>query len=270
MERPDVLITVVMVSLSLLVLTAMLFIVLIGAANRRHRHRAEMAELHLQRDREVQQAEREATQHALTEVGRELHDNVGQLLTVAQVGLRDVLDAATRSHPRVRISLGAIEESLDEVRRLGRSLDQDRWQDLTLRAALEAEALRLERLGKAHVLFRVAGAPADPDHNVKTLLFRSFQEVVSNALRHSDARTMDITLGTAATDGNCITVPTLHISDDGRGFDPGASGHGNGSNNIRRRCALVGYAAQLDTSPGKGTTWTFTPDGGPTAYRSPG
>lgn len=114
MKNEDVVVLVVLVSLTLLVLAAALFVVVIGAANRRHRHRAELAELHLQRDRELRQAEREATGQALSEVGRELHDNVGQLLTVTQLGLRDHVDPKVLEHPRVAVALEALDQSVEE------------------------------------------------------------------------------------------------------------------------------------------------------------
>ncbi|MBX2980479.1 MAG: hypothetical protein KF905_14420 [Flavobacteriales bacterium] len=249
----------VLVTLLLLLLFGVMAALLIVNANRRHRHRAQLAELHLQRDRELRKAEREATQHTLTEVGRELHDNVGQLLTVAQVGLYDHLNEGLREHPRVRTSLEALDEGLEEVRRLGRSLDQDRWQELSLRTALETEAHRLQRLGKARVQLRMNGNGSDPDRDVKTMLFRSFQEVVSNALRHSGARTISITLEAAPAEDIAVKGPTLRVSDDGRGFDTTLPARGNGLANIRKRCALVGYSAQLMSAPGQGTTWTFEP-----------
>ena len=253
MNSNDIAIMVVLVSLTLLVLVAVLFVLLIGTSNRRHRHRAELAEFHLHRDQELRRVEREATGHTLTEIGRELHDSVGQLLTVAQVGLLDHLDPSTLAHPRINTALAALDEGLEEVRRLGRSLNQDNWQSRDLLEAVEMEATRLERLGKARVPLTIVKRPNDPTSDVKTILFRAFQEVITNALRHSRARTISITVDDQ--DGF-----SLRIQDDGRGFDPDALGNGSGLNNIRHRCSLVNYTAHLNTSPGQGCTWHFKPD----------
>lgn len=252
MSDTDLYITVIVVSLSLLALTAILFLVMIAGSNRRHRHRAQLAELHLQRDAELRRAEREATEHTLTEVGRELHDNVGQLLTVAQLGLLDHLADAAKAHPRVATGLEALDQAMEEVRRLGRSLNHDHWRHLRLAQALTVEATRLERLGKAKVLLRIDDHPVDPPPDVKTILFRAFQEVVANALRHSGARTLTIAL-----EG---IPPTLRVHDDGRGFDPEAPRTGSGLTNIITRCRLIGYTATIYTAPGDGCSWTFTPD----------
>lgn len=248
----DIAVAVIVATGLLLLLIGFVGLLLVVNANRRQRHRAELAELHLERDRALREAEREAIQHTLTEVGRELHDNVGQLLTVAQVGFHDHLGEAAKSHPRVETALEALDQGVEEVRRLGRSLDQDRWGRRSLLEALEAEALRLERLGKARVLLHLEECPEDPDVDVKTMLFRAFQEVVSNALRHSGADTLSITVQ------GCPAF-RLRVQDDGSSFDTSTAIRGNGLANIQRRCALVGYEARLESTPGTGTTWTFTP-----------
>lgn len=248
----DIAVAVVVATLLVLLLIGFAGVLLVVNANRRHRHRAELAELELQRDRQLRQAEREAVQHTLTEVGRELHDNVGQLLTVAQVGFHDHLEAASKQHPRVGTALDALDQAVEEVRLLGRSLDHDRWGRRHLLEALEHEAARLRRLGKARVDLRVQGTPEEPSSDVKTMLFRSFQEVVNNALRHSGARAISITV----EQGQGLV---LRVEDDGQGFDARSLHNGNGLTNIRHRCALVGYTAHLHTTPGKGTTWTFEP-----------
>ncbi len=243
----------VLVATGLLVLLfAFVAMLLIVNTNRRHRHRAELAELHLVRDAELRRAEREATEHTLSEVGRELHDNVGQLLTVAQVGLLDHLADGAKDHPRVATALEALDQGMEEVRRLGRSLNQDHWRHLRLAHALELEAARLERLGMARVHLRIGGPMVEPPADIKTILFRAFQEVVSNALRHSGAHTLTISMNG--------TPPTLCVQDDGRGFDPDAPGTGSGLTNIRSRCRLIEYRAELTTAPGHGCVWTFTPD----------
>lgn len=248
----DLFVPVVVATALLLLLLGFVVLLLIINSSRRHRHRAELAELYLLRDAEVRRAEREATQHAMSEVGRELHDNVGQLLTVAQMGLVDHLSEPAKAHPRVATALEALDQATEEVRRVGRSLNLDHWHQRGLAQALEMEATRLERLDRARVLLYLTPGVPDPTPDIKTILFRAFQEVVSNALRHSGARTITIDLG-----GN---PPTLRVQDDGCGFDPNAQNHGSGLTNIRTRCRLIDYTAVLTTAPGQGCVWTFAPN----------
>ncbi len=233
------------------VLFLMVFLVILmnKNTNRRLRHRAELAELHMQREKEVMSAEREATRQTLQEVGRELHDNVAQLLTVAQLGLNNVLDEATED-PRLSASRDALDQGIEEVRRLGHDLNTDMWQRRSLVDAISATAERIERVGRlrAHVLVRGEWPTLPGD--TATILFRVFQEVVQNAVKHSGADTLSITLD--------VGPPlALTIADNGRGFDPVNTAGNGGLLNIRKRCALIGYNARCSSAPGHGCTWTF-------------
>ncbi|MEZ4808573.1 MAG: histidine kinase [Flavobacteriales bacterium] len=219
--------------------------------NRRHRYRADLAEAERKRDAEVMKAEREATQHTLQEVGRELHDNVGQLLAVAQMGLSTALDGDAKDG-RLVAARDALGQGMEEVRRLAHSLNTDLWQERSLVDAIGAEAERLERVGriKAHLLLHgeVPALPAD----VKTVLFRVFQEVVTNAVKHSEADMISITL-------NGAPHMALTITDNGLGFDPATTARNGGLTTIPRRCALIGFQATCTSAPGKGCTWHITP-----------
>jgi len=243
---------IIIAFLMMLMLIGTMVLLMVKYSNRRIRHRAELAELHLQRDQEVMAAEREATQHTLREVGRELHDNVGQLLTVAQMGLNTVLEEAAPD-PRLAASRDALDQGVEEVRRLGHSLNSDLWQQRSLADAISAEAERVERVGRvaAHVIVKGPIPELSPD--TCTILFRVFQEVVNNALKHSGADTITITLS---------GTPTfrLTIADNGKGFDHEHTNGNGGLVNIQRRCALVGFSAQCATAPGAGCTWTLEPD----------
>jgi signal transduction histidine kinase len=152
--------------------------------------------------------------------------------------------------PAVNNSLDALEQSIEEVRRLGRSLNSDTWQNKSLRDALEAEGVRLERTGRTKVDVNLAKNVPDLEPDAKTILFRCCQEVLSNALRHSGAKHISIALTADPT-------YTLTIADDGKGFDPTASSAGSGVLNIKKRCAMIGFDAQLDTAEGRGCRWSF-------------
>lgn len=244
--------TVIASTLLIVVICIIVVMLMIVNANRRIQHRAALAEAERLRNAEVQRAEREATQHTLREVGRELHDNVAQLLTVAQMGLGNVLEEPTPDG-RLLAARDALDQGIEEVRRLGHDLNSDRWQQRSLRDAIGTAAERIERVGRVRALVVQQGDAPEPDADTRIILFRVFQEVVNNALKHSGADTLTITLhGTAAL--------ALTIADNGRGFDPAHTASAGGLFGIRKRCALVGYAAHCTSTPGQGCTWTIAPE----------
>ena len=240
---------IVFATLLLSLLVGFILLTLVLNHNRRTRHRAELAELHLQREQEVIRAEREATEQVLGEIGRELHDNVGQLLTLGQMGIASVIDDGA-ADPRLQASMATIDEGIEEVRRLGRSLNSDTWQNRSLEDAISTEASRIERIAQVRVHLRRQGGTAVLKAEAKTILYRAFQEITSNALRHAKADRIDIDIDAG--------LPfRLVIKDNGRGFSA-VEGTGSGLSNVRRRCALIGFTADLETSPGNGCTWTIT------------
>lgn len=248
-EQDRIVFTAIVATVALLALIGIMGVLLVVNTSRRHRHRAELAEVHLAHEREVRAAEREATEQTLREVGRELHDNVGQLLSVASMGLSSAIES-TASGPRLAATRDALNRGIEEVRRLGRDLNSDLWQQRSLADAISAEAQRIERVlrVKAHVLVKGELPEFSPDRS--TILFRIFQETVNNALKHSGADTLTITLQAAPRF-------KLIVSDNGKGFDPERTNANGGLVNIRKRCALIGFTARCTSAPGNGCTWQF-------------
>ena len=244
-----IMMTVIVVTLTIALFIGLVVVLLILNQQRRTKHRAELAEVKLNHDREVMDAEREAQRQTLQEVGRELHDNLGQLLTVVQMGLYAELEEG--KHKRVQEAVNTLEVSIEEVRRMGRSLNSDMWENRSFTEAVTAEAERIERMGLAKVHLQLTGEPPDLTPDAKTILFRVFQEVVNNALKHARADTIDVSLQDGGT-------PALTITDNGTGFSEEAMKAGSGTVNIRRRCEMIGFRAELHTAPGQGTTWRIT------------
>ncbi len=251
MGNEDLIITVLVGSITILLMIGLMVLLLVLNNTRRIRHRAQLAELQQQQDRAVMEAEREATQHTLHEMGRELHDNVGQLLAVAQMGVNTVLEEGPEN-ARLNAARDALEQGLDEVRRLGHDLNSDLWQQRSFVDAMSAEAERLERVARVQVHLLVRGTPPALEPDTSTVLFRVFQVIITNALKHSGADVIDIAL---AGDPHFA----LTITDNGVGFDPAHTTARAGLVNIHKRCALIGFAARCTTAPGGGCTWHLQP-----------
>lgn len=245
--EPDLAFPIVVATLLLLLLFGFAGVLLVVNNTRRTRHRAELAELKQQQDLMVMDAEREAMQHTLREMGRELHDNVGQLLAVAQLGVNTVLDE-DGENARLAAARDALENGLAEVRRMGHDLNTDLWQQRTLADAISAEAERLERVSRVQVHLLVQGVSPTLPPDTSTVLFRVFQIIISNAIKHSGADRIDIALSTTPTQ-------SLTVTDNGMGFDPERTTAHAGLVNIHKRCALIGFQAHCTTAPGGGCRW---------------
>ncbi|MGV3636823.1 MAG: sensor histidine kinase [Flavobacteriales bacterium] len=216
--------------------------------NRRVSHRAEVAELHQQQARAVIDAQREATRQTLIDLGRELHDNVGQVLAVAKLGLDTRLLAV--DDPELAASRDALMEGIKEVRRLGYDLNTDIWQRRDLVDAIRAEAERVQRVLRVKVELEIGHDLPKPPADTTVILYRIFQVILANALNHSRAPVIRIKVWSGEKQGISFSV-----ADNGIGFDPATTPGNAGLVNIHQRCALIGYTANCTTAPGAGCTW---------------
>ncbi|MEV0313287.1 sensor histidine kinase [Nonomuraea fuscirosea] len=199
------------------------------------------------------EAERSASSaHALAaqegerqRIARELHDEIGQSLTVVLLALKRVVD---RAPAELCEELHGVQEtvraSLDEVRQVARRLRPGVLEDLGLHAALSALATDLSRMGGIPVTRAV-----EPDHpalgaDVELVLYRIAQESLTNIARHARATRAELSLTTE--DGRLV----LRISDNGRG---GAGEDGAGIRGMRERALLIGARLSVDSPPGEGT-----------------
>ncbi len=245
--------TVIIGTLVMLIMVGFMVLLVVLNSMRRIRHQVALAELKQQQHRAVLEAEREASHHTMREIGRELHDNVAQLLAVAQLGLNTEMDTRGSS-AMLEGARDALEQGLDEVRRLGHDLNSDVWQHRSLSEAICAEAERLERVARLTVHLLVKPLPHPPTPDISVVLFRVFQVLVNNALKHSGSDTVRIELLPAPPAG-----VVMRIRDEGRGFDPAEVVHNAGIPTVHKRCASIGYRARCDTAPGAGCTWTIEP-----------
>jgi PAS domain S-box-containing protein len=197
---------------------------------------------------EVQEAERR-------HLARELHDEIGQVLSAISLNLhtvKSVCDAA--AFPRIEESIRIVDQATAQVRTLSLDLRPAMLDDLgltaTLRWLVDREAQRAGLV--AHINVRSSRAPLPPD--VAVAAFRVVQESLTNAVRHARARNVWVKLRQRDDELD------LAIRDDGVGFDPdsarnrAARGESFGLLGIQERAALLGGRADIRSRPGHGTS----------------
>ncbi|MDV0439386.1 sensor histidine kinase [Xanthomonas sacchari] len=184
-------------------------------------------------------------------LARELHDGVGQNLTVlkhrlAQLGAAlGSAEAALRTPLEEAIQLCT--QALEDTRQMSRLLRPPILDDLGLEAALGWLGRSQSAAGAIPVAVEIGPLPA-LDEALQTLLFRSAQEALTNALKHAAAQSVLLRL--VARDG----WAQLQVLDDGRGFDPqqALAAGGSGLSGLRERLRLSGGSLRLQSSPGEG------------------
>jgi two-component system sensor histidine kinase UhpB len=174
-------------------------------------------------------------------IARELHDEIGQTLTVVLLGLKRAVDQAP---PHLAEELEAVQDaarmSLEEVRRVARRLRPGVLEDLGLMSALSALATDIAGHSGVHVRRRFAPGLPSLDEEAELVVYRVAQEALTNVSRHADARTVELSF---SKQGEALL---LRVADDGKGIH-GAS-EGSGVLGMRERALLVD--GRLDIGPG--------------------
>ena len=202
---------------------------------------------------ELIKTQQEIQDQTLKHVGRELHDNVGQLLSLATMQMNALSKVATDDiQSKVSNASEAIKESLTEVRSLSKSLNSDVIFNLGFFATIENE---IQRLNKSQLIEASLSTKGDlvkfENNKDETILFRILQEFFSNSLKYAEAETFKVHLDYQK--GQLI----ITAKDDGKGFDIDAIQQGSGLTNMKKRAELINATYNLESSIGRGATLTL-------------
>jgi signal transduction histidine kinase len=180
---------------------------------------------------------------------RNLHDGAQQQLVALKMRLGLARATAEKDPAGTRSALGDLEQAaqdaLEELRDLARGIYPPMLADQGLPAALEAQAR------KSALRVRV-----DPDgigrydQEAEAAVYFCCMEALQNVAKYAEASTASIRL--RAEDGTLI----FSVRDDGRGFDPSATGYGTGLQGMADRLAALGGSLEIQSAPGEGTTLT--------------
>ncbi len=179
-------------------------------------------------------------------IARELHDEIGQSLTVVLLALKQVSEEAPVP---LRPSLVEVQQnartSLDDVKRIAQRLRPDVLEELGLTAALKALATDFEELMQIPVSTSLAPVLPQTSEEMEVVIYRIAQESLTNIARH--ARAEQVRLSLAGTVDGAVR---LVIGDDGTGT---SAPEGGGIRGMRERALLVHADLQIDSRPGEGT-----------------
>lgn len=188
-------------------------------------------------------------------LARELHDEIGQALTVVQLNLQTLLQAAESDLARLKLSesLDAVCHVLEQARDIALNLRPSMLDDLGLEAALRWYVKRQAAGNSSNYEVQVGPLEHRLDPLLETECFRVAQEALTNVARHANAHNVRVELRLEAGQLH------LRVKDDGVGFDAGAVreravlGTSLGVLSMEERASLAGGQLELKSAPGRGT-----------------
>ena len=196
---------------------------------------------------EVQEAERRF-------IARELHDEIGQVLT----SLKLLLDlgpdpSAATSQTHLAEAVRMIDELMDRVRQLSLDLRPQMLDDLGLLPALDWHFKRYQKQTTILVRFKFSPIPQRLPSHLETAAFRIIQEALTNVARYAGVPEATVRVW---TDEKYLCI---QVEDHGVGFDANkalAAGDSNGLSGMRERASLLGGEFNLESAKGAGTRLT--------------
>lgn len=194
-------------------------------------------------EREIAETQIEIREETLRNISWELHDNIGQLLTLAKIQLQNT------TKDNINEVSETITKGLNEVRALSKLINPEAIKNIQLKDAIQLEIDRFNRLNFIESSLILKGNEQKTDDKASIIIFRILQEFFSNTIKHSKASTLVVILN--YTDESLL----ITASDNGIGFLPTENlNKGIGLQNIKNRAKLIGAEAEFSSQKNKGTT----------------
>ena len=247
-------VTIIGIILGLL-LVGFIVTILFLYQRRQQRQEQEMEKMKDIYEKEVLLSQLEIQENTLKTISQELHDNIGQMLSVVKLSLSIVpIDKDHKAFEPVQNAQQILHKAIYDLSDLTKSLHTDRITQVGLAESIKYELLGLKKAGIMKVQFHQEGTEVQFNEQKAIFLFRIFQEVLNNILKHSKATEVIVNLKYLNESFN------LEIKDNGIGFNVSekkestAATSGVGLKSLFNRGRLIGADISINSQPGEGTS----------------
>jgi PAS domain S-box-containing protein len=204
----------------------------------------------INREQQLLETKLQAEEEQRSQIGRDLHDGVGQMLAYMQLYIGLLKSNQQFGEKEIAELEKTVEKTLQQVRTLSRSLVPPSIRDLGLREAVIelVDSYAILKKPKFHLKIfsnaeRLGGQMTIEQ---KIMVFRVLQELINNSLKYAGANNIRIKF--SYLENNLL----FEFEDDGKGFDLGNMRRGVGLGSIRSRVEYYKGTAKYDSAPGKG------------------
>ncbi len=198
------------------------------------------------------QTQLEIQEQTLKTISEEIHDNIGQGLSLAKLNLNRIDMLKTEDAvEKITDSKELVSKAIQDLRDLSRSLNTDNIVSLGLIRSIEYELDMLRKSGY-QTLLEVTGETKRMEPQKELIVFRIVQEALNNIIKHAEAKSISIT---AVYNTENLT---LQIKDDGKGMvqkdiTDTANNNSLGLRNMQSRAKIIGASFSIESETGAGT-----------------
>jgi PAS domain S-box-containing protein len=200
--------------------------------------------------KEIARAIIHAQEHERSEIAKELHDNVNQLLTTAKLYIENTRYFPEQQESFGIKSIGLLQRSIDEIRVLSKQLVTPDINDIGFKATIEELLQHYSSLRLFDIRLCYSVCELELDKGLELTIYRIIQEQLNNIVKYAKASQVQVRL---------FYEPSLLIvciNDDGVGFEPANAAKGLGLKNIKNRAEVYKGTVNIRSAAGAGTTVT--------------
>ena len=239
-QEKDTILLIVVTTALIIFFVGLIINLLLYARNRKLKHLAEVQDIKLHFEKDLLSTRLEVTESTLEEVASDLHDDVGQMLTVAILELNR-MEGANEAK-------AAVKAGLESVRTISKSLSPEYMKTIGLQASIVRMAERLSKNDGLQIELQLDEGIDSADQSRDLYIFRILQELVTNTLKYARATKIEINIWKM--------TEAMHIvyRDNGIGFSTSEvpENSGLGLVNVRRRVAVLNGTILIKSTPGNG------------------
>ena len=233
----DIITTLVAFSI-LVVLIVSFFIAIVLQYQKRRRHHVEqLVALKNQYQQELLRSQLEIQEQTLRTISHEIHDNVGQVLSLAKLQLHSLQQQGQHN---LQPTTDLLFKAIADLRDLSKSLHPDRIAEIGLSESMRYDLLLLQKTNAIETQFDLSGTLLRLPPEKEILLFRMFQEMMNNVMKHAQAKLVTVKLQYGPT------ALLMSVSDNGCGFSHEVPS-GIGFTSLRTRAKLLNAQLNIDS-----------------------
>lgn len=244
MGKIETIITIVVFNLFFILFIVAIIIFISQYRLKKKEHLALLQHQSEAHEREILSTQMEIQLQTMQHIGREIHDNIGQKLTLASLYTQQLTyeNKAPQINDNISNIGNIINESLAELRQLSKSLTDNTIETETISDLLQLECVKIQGLQKCRVDFASDAKSLLISYQQKSVLLRIAQEFLQNSIKHADCKNISVKLSRRSNQ------LLLSLADDGKGFDPNQTSKGIGIDNMRKRAEIIGGRFDLSSN----------------------
>lgn len=245
---------IIIITLFLLIVAIGIIMLVLVYQKKQLQYLREKEQLKVAFEKEILESKLEIQEQTLKNISQEIHDNIGQILSLAKLTINTMnLNEQETLQEKINDSKQLIGKAIQDLRDLSRSLDTDYVTEMGLIKSIEYEFQLIKKTGNYETNLIQEGNSYRLSPQQELILFRIFQEVMNNIIKH--AKASSITVNVHYLPGNFL----LQIKDNGQGFDISLTNidiekSGSGIKNMQNRSRLIGATFDIESEPAIGTT----------------